>query len=178
MSMKGFNQISLLSGAIIFAVLLSIISCRGDKSEETNQNSQGLPIPGVEYVGRESCKSCHEKEYNLFQGSDHDQAMDHATDSTVLGDFDDASFTNFGITSRFFRRDGKYYVNTEGPDGNMTDYEIQYVFGVRPLQQYLIEFPGGRYQCLPICWDTRPTSTMSHLRRRARCSSGTSSKGP
>ena len=66
MSMKGFNQISLLSGAIIFAVLLSIISCRGDKSEETNQNSQGLPIPGAEYVGRESCKSCHEKEYNLL----------------------------------------------------------------------------------------------------------------
>lgn len=44
-------------------------------------------------------------------------------------------------------------VNTEGPDGELTDYEITYTFGVHPLQQYLIEFPGGRKQCLGVAWD-------------------------
>jgi hypothetical protein len=26
---------------------------------------------------------------------------------------------------------------------------------VWPLQQYLVAFPGGRYQTLPLCWDAR-----------------------
>ena len=75
---------------------------------------------------------------------------------TVLGDFSDTRFTHAGITSTFFRRDGKFYVNTDGPDGTLHDYEIQYTFGVTPLQQYLVEFPGGRLQALSIAWDTRP----------------------
>ncbi len=47
-------------------------------------------------------------------------------------------------------------VRTDGPDGKLADYEIAYTFGVFPLQQYLIAFPGGRYQALPIAWDARP----------------------
>ena len=40
-----------------------------------------------------------------------------------------------------------------GPDGKMADFEIQYTFGVEPLQQYLIELDKGRVQALPIAWD-------------------------
>ena len=32
--------------------------------------------------------------------------MQHATDKTVLGDFNDASFDYYGVHSRFFRKDG------------------------------------------------------------------------
>jgi tetratricopeptide (TPR) repeat protein len=74
----------------------------------------------------------------------------------VLGNFADARFTYAGTTSRFFRRGGKFFVNTDGPDGKLADYEIKYTFGVRPLQQYLVEFPGGRLQALSIAWDSRP----------------------
>ena len=75
---------------------------------------------------------------------------------TVLGDFNDTNFTYAGVTSRFFQRDGKFFVNTDGPDGRSGDFEIQYTFGVAPLQQYLVEFPGGRLQALGIAWDARP----------------------
>jgi len=47
-------------------------------------------------------------------------------------------------------------VRTEGPDGKLQDYSIAYTFGVEPLQQYLIAFPGGRLQALGIAWDSRP----------------------
>jgi predicted CXXCH cytochrome family protein len=80
--------------------------------------------------------------------------MQEASAETVLGDFDDVTFEHLGVTSRFFRRGESFYVNTEGPDGEPADFEITYTFGVEPLQQYLIEFPGGRYQCLTIAWDT------------------------
>ncbi len=82
--------------------------------------------------------------------------MEEATESTVLGDFDGATFEQAGVVSTFSRREGRYFVRTDGPDGALHDYEIAYTFGVDPLQQYLVAFPGGRYQALGIAWDSRP----------------------
>lgn len=76
--------------------------------------------------------------------------MDHATEKTVLGDFNDASFDYYGVRSRFFRKDGKFLVETDGPDGKLTTFQVKYTFGVDPLQQYLIEFHDGRVQALSI----------------------------
>ena len=82
--------------------------------------------------------------------------MAAANAATVRGDFADSTFTHFGVTSRFFRRDGRFFVNTEGADGRYADFEIRYTFGIDPLQQYLIELPGGRLQAFSVAWDTRP----------------------
>ncbi|HLG82023.1 MAG TPA: tetratricopeptide repeat protein [Bradyrhizobium sp.] len=82
--------------------------------------------------------------------------MQHATETTVLGNFNDASFDHYGVHSRFFRKDGKFLVETDGPDGELTVYQVKYTFGIDPLQQYLIEFPDGRIQALSIAWDSRP----------------------
>ena len=105
------------------------------------------------FVGREVCRPCHEAAFTSWQGSDHDLAMDMATAETVRGDFDNAVFTSKGMTSSFFMRGGKFFVNTEGPDGELADFEITHTFGHEPLQQYLVPFPGGRLQCLSIAWD-------------------------
>ena len=110
------------------------------------------------YVGSRACSACHEQAYRAWTSSHHDLAMQEATQKSVLGDFDNATFTAFGVTSRFFKKDGDFYVNTEGPDGELWDYKIDYTFGVYPLQQYLIAFPRGRYQTLGVAWDTRPES--------------------
>ena len=48
----------------------------------------------------------------------------------VRGNFANAKFSYAGITSTFFKRDGKFFVNTDGPDGKLADYEIKYTFGV------------------------------------------------
>lgn len=82
--------------------------------------------------------------------------MQHATDKTVLGNFDDASLDYFGVHSRFFRRGDKFLVETDGPDGKLALFEVKYTFGIDPLQQYLVEFPDGRIQALSIAWDSRP----------------------
>jgi predicted CXXCH cytochrome family protein len=115
------------------------------------------PIQGAEatFVGSETCAGCHQAEAKLWRGSQHQRAMAHATDKSVLGDFTDATFDYYGVKSRFFRKDGKYLVETDGPDGELSVFEIKYTFGVDPLQQYLIEFPDGRLQSLSIAWDSR-----------------------
>ncbi len=105
------------------------------------------------FVGSEKCKSCHKREYDLWKDSHHDRAMEVASDETVLGDFNDVTLEHHGVVSRFYRQDSKFYVNTPGPGGEMGGFEVTHTFGWYPLQQYLVPFPGGRYQCLPIAWD-------------------------
>jgi predicted CXXCH cytochrome family protein len=108
------------------------------------------------YVGAAACAPCHAAETALWQSSDHAAAMRVANDATVLGDFNGGAVTNNGVTTTFHRRDGRFAVRTEGADGRPADFVVAYTFGVRPLQQYLVEFPRGRYQALPLAWDTRP----------------------
>ncbi|MGR9000094.1 MAG: multiheme c-type cytochrome, partial [Gammaproteobacteria bacterium] len=115
-----------------------------------------MPVETKDYVGASVCKECHQAEFEAWQGSHHDMAMQEASAQTVLGDFNNAKFKHGDIESTFFKREGKFMVRTDGPDGKLTDYPITYTFGVTPLQQYLIAFPGGRYQALSIAWDSRP----------------------
>jgi tetratricopeptide (TPR) repeat protein len=110
------------------------------------------------YIGSEKCASCHKQEYDLYKNSDHDLAMKHADSTTILGDFNNSAFTHFGITSKFYKKDDRYFVFTEDQNGEMKEFRVNYTFGYFPLQQYLIEFNNGRIQCLPLCWDTRPKS--------------------
>jgi len=84
--------------------------------------------------------------------------MQIADQATVLGDFDDAEFDYFGRKTRFFRRDNDFIVATQDADGQKKEYKVTYTFGVTPLQQYLVEFPGGRMQALPFSWDARPAA--------------------
>jgi Tfp pilus assembly protein PilF len=116
------------------------------------------PVPAesaAQFVGSERCRKCHESAFDKWRGSYHDLAMDVAGEKSVLGNFDNATFTDpyNHFTSRFYREDGKYFVETEGPDGKPGKFEIKYTFGAYPLQQYLVPFPGGRLQCLNIAWD-------------------------
>jgi tetratricopeptide (TPR) repeat protein len=113
------------------------------------------PPVAATYVSTAVCTQCHAKEHAAWQGSQHDRAMQIASEKTVLGDFASAKFSGAGTTATFFRRDGKFFVNTDGSDGKPADFEVKYAFGVEPLQQYLIELPGGRLQALGLAWDTR-----------------------
>lgn len=110
--------------------------------------------PATFVTSRASAK-CHKKEYEEWQNSHHAKSMAVAAEETVLGDFNDAVFEKDGVSSRFYRKDGGYFVHTQGVDGKMAEFKISHTFGWYPLQQYLIPFPDGRLQCLPIAWDVQ-----------------------
>ncbi len=55
----------------------------------------------------------------------------------------------------------KFFVRTEGIGGKTQDFEITHTFGYTPLQQYLIPFEDGKYQCLPIAWNTEKKKWFS-----------------
>ncbi len=120
-----------------------------------NQGQRDTGTPETTFVGSSACQDCHKPEFDKWQGSHHDLAMDVANETTVLGDFEDSEFTLHGITTRFYKKDGEYFVYTNGPGGVMDEFRITHTFGWYPLQQYLVPFPGGRLQTLPIAWDSR-----------------------
>jgi predicted CXXCH cytochrome family protein len=116
-------------------------------------NSEIDNVGEPQFVGKETCIDCHKIAYDLWQGSDHDLAMDLATDSTVKADFNNVVFIYKGMEHKFYKRDGKFYVFTDGPDGNMAEFEVKYTFGHFPLQQYLVPMDGGKLQTLALTWD-------------------------
>ncbi|MBW2414052.1 MAG: hypothetical protein JRG76_06025, partial [Deltaproteobacteria bacterium] len=149
------NKRSIRTVCIGLALGSAMLGCGGgDEPGPVEPAPAGAVRPA--FVGGEACASCHAAEAERWQGSHHDLAMQPATESTVLGDFGGAELTHLGVTSRFSKRDARFVVRTDGPDGALRDYEVAYTFGVEPLQQYLVRFPDGRVQALPLAWDTRP----------------------
>lgn len=109
----------------------------------------------ADFVGTPVCRSCHTDAFEAWQGSHHDLAMQPATPESVLGDFDDVTVEHFGVETTFLRADGEYRIRTQGSDGKIADFSVPFVFGVAPLQQYLIALPDGRLQAFGIAWDSR-----------------------
>jgi tetratricopeptide (TPR) repeat protein len=141
---------------ILFAFAVVIYGVGSCSTEgETKDPNAITDLAEAAYVGSKSCQSCHAPEFADWKKSDHFKAMLPANDTTVLGDFNNASFTADGVNSRFYTQDGKYYINTQGKDGQNHDYQVLYTFGHFPLQQYLIAFPGGRMQATRLSWDSR-----------------------
>lgn len=110
------------------------------------------------YVGSERCAGCHQREASFWKSSQHRRALEMARADTVLGRFDGATFEKDGVVTRFWTKDGRFLVDTQGPDGKPGTFEAKYTLGLEPLQQYLIEMPGGRLQAFGIAWDSRPAN--------------------
>ncbi|HJW52283.1 MAG TPA: multiheme c-type cytochrome, partial [Burkholderiaceae bacterium] len=143
--------------ALTAVLLLAAVAWQLARAPTRPATNPPIATPVVaSFAGSLACKSCHEQQYSAWTSSQHARAMQHATAETVRGDFNDAKLTYQGVTSIFFKRDGRFFVRTDGPDGKLDDFEVKYTFGVEPLQQYLVELPGGRLQALAVSWDTRP----------------------
>lgn len=150
MDIKRYKNLALALGVALILFLPAYLLVEFFKSNK-------LPVDEVkapDYIGVEKCKECHLGEYNAWKGSHHDRAMDIATDSTVLADFSDALLESGGHVHKMYRRGEAFFVYTDGEDGTMQEFEVKYVFGFTPLQQYLVEFDSGRLQVLPLTWNT------------------------
>jgi tetratricopeptide (TPR) repeat protein len=147
--------------ALIWLVVLAVVgsACR-KTAEEVVVDAEPAPMASAvlkpaEYVGTESCASCHEAEHQDWVGSHHDLAMQKATPETVLGDFSGAKVKYYKETARFVRDGDTFAVEALGADGKRTRFPVIYTFGIEPLQQYLVEVEPGRLQAFPVVWDTR-----------------------
>ncbi len=153
--MKRFVGTTLIILISLLYTLVPILLESCSDSHDGKKESVSSSESASEYVGSAKCQSCHVEQFNDWKKSDHYLAMQEAWDSTVLGDFNDVVYEADGVSSRFFKIDGKFFINTEGDDGKNHDFQVQYTFGYYPLQQYLIAFPDGRFQATRLSWDSK-----------------------
>lgn len=135
---------------VLSFLVIGVVLKASHASAQETQKSDAQHAAHARFVGSSTCAACHATEHAEWRSSQHHAAMQVADDKTVLGDFGGAKFSKNGIESTFFKKDGKFWVRTDGPEGTLADFEIRYTFGVAPLQQYLIELPGGRVQALGL----------------------------
>ena len=153
---KNKTILIVMKGRILSLVFfgLFVLSCESEKKDEYREIEEAATLIGEGYVGDQNCKACHEKEYDLWEGSHHDKAMQEVNERTVLGDFNDHSVSLDGVEYLFYRKGSDFAVKVTELDGSVQDYTISYVFGIAPLQQYMVNFPKGRIQVLRASWDT------------------------
>jgi predicted CXXCH cytochrome family protein len=135
-------------------VSVGLVSAPGSNA----QTAPDIEKPAAEhpaYVSNTVCAECHAKEHEAWQKSHHAWALKTATSDSVLGDFDNSVFEHDGGRSRFFKRDDRFFVETDGPGGALAEHEIKYTIGIEPLQQYLVELDRGRLQALDVAWSTQ-----------------------
>ena len=150
------SEPAVFSGRLIWSAALAAVLVLLAVGFVFHRQNEKEVLSKASFVGSEICSGCHQAAAKSWGISQHRAAMQHATERTVLGDFRDAGFDYYGVHSRFYRENGKFLVETDGPDGRLAVFEVKFTFGVDPLQQYLIEFPDGRIQALSIAWDSRP----------------------
>ena len=150
----------LIGAGLLFVCVYAVVSWQDGAS-----NVRGLAEGRkAEFVGRQVCVECHAPQSQSFVGSHHDLAMDLATETSVLATFDNVERTHLGVHARMWKRGEDFMIHTEGPDGEYRDFQIQYVFGVEPLQQYMVELQRdenhqenevSRLQVLRWSWDVK-----------------------
>lgn len=143
-------------------LLLSLLAAGVWKYRQlhSGQPASAIQVSAV-LADEQQCSACHQPESSAWKGSHHHLAMQVATSATVLGNFDDARFTGRGESAHFFKKDGKFWIETEGADGKPAVFEATHTFGVEPLQQYLLALPGGKLQAFTVVWDTEKKKWFS-----------------
>lgn len=115
-----------------------------------------VDLSRVAYAGSDACKSCHPGRYESWHRTFHRTMTQEARPGAVLGDFDDATCTYDGITSRFTREGDGYFITTldaqDPASGRMTKYPVELTVGSRRFQQYVTRI-GTKHWRLPLAWD-------------------------
>lgn len=81
-----------------------------------------------------------------------------ATPENVVGNFSAPPLKHHQQETSFSKVGDQYHISTDQGTPSAATLNLQYTFGIFPLQQYLTALPGGRWQSLPFAWDARSTT--------------------
>jgi tetratricopeptide (TPR) repeat protein len=108
----------------------------------------------AQYAGSESCKSCHEEAYAQWVKSNHGLAERLPVAALDRAAFDPTrSFKHGTQRTTVMMRGTNYAVNCPGLTASNETHLVARVIGNDPLRQFLVPFPGGRFQTLEASYD-------------------------
>lgn len=125
----GFKWPLPAGGILLAAALIGAGVWWAQRAATSAPASPGGSAARATFVDEAGCATCHATQHQAWIGSHHDLAMQEPSASAVSGDFSGSSFGRQGMKSRFFQRDGGFWVNTEGPEGKLADFRVRDTFG-------------------------------------------------
>jgi hypothetical protein len=94
---------------IALSIPLYVVQDRARRSAD----SQAI-TPAAAFVGSDACRDCHPNEYDKWQGSHHQWPWPWHRMKRFWEISPMPSFDHFGVTSRFYKKDGRFMVATPG----------------------------------------------------------------
>lgn len=152
---------------IALLLLLTYWATRSNDSPKPNQaapgtiaqNSFALDTDSSTYAaygGSASCKECHAEAYELWAKSHHGLAERLPSPALDAAAFVPArTFAHATQKTAMLETNGHYALHTIGPNGSNETFLVDRIIGHEPLRQFLIPFPGGRWQAAEASWDPR-----------------------
>src|SRR5450759_3055508 len=128
------SRVATLAAVVLIAIAFAAFVV----GRHWQQSTKPAGAPRAKFVGAAACASCHAAEDAAWKSSQHAVAMQDARQGAVLGRFDATRFRSGAVTSTFFRRGDRYFVNTDGKDGALHDYEIRWT-SAGELHEVLLE---------------------------------------
>lgn len=108
------------------------------------------------YAGSASCRGCHEEAFALWEASNHGRAEREPEPAMDGPAFDPTrTFAHGSQSTTVGSTNGAYRVVTIGPSKAPGEFTVGRVIGHDPLRQFLVPFPGGRFQTLEASYDPR-----------------------
>ena len=108
----------------------------------------------AQYAGSKSCRECHQDQFDLWLGSDHQLAErlpEAGMDGMAFNPHREIKQPH--QTSDISSKDGRFHIATRGLSGKKESFEVERVIGETPLRQYLIKFPRGLFQAVDLSHD-------------------------
>jgi predicted CXXCH cytochrome family protein len=138
-----------LTAALSLVAATALCAC-DESPAEPEPTSPSTPF---EFIGSAACTECHVDEFVLWRNSHHALAMREASPGTVAAEFNEVTVDLEGQKMRFLRDGEQYEIEATDRDGTRRTFPVLSAFGVAPLQQYVVDYGGGRRQIPTIAWD-------------------------
>src|SRR5262249_7063496 len=132
--------------SLIIFLLISGISVVAAIDHEIKQP---VELESKKYVQSATCIRCHPNHYESWSRTYHRTMTQISGTNSVLGNFDNATYSYNGVVSHFYRDGTNYFIRTVGSDGQERDFPIARTIGSRRIQQYVTRI-GDRYMRLPL----------------------------
>jgi hypothetical protein len=105
------------------------------------------------YLKSTDCRSCHADHYASWARTFHSRMTQEARPETVQGDFEhDNNFEYLGVKARMEKRNDRFFMTLNYPDGRGETINIDRTVGSRRIEQYLTKQPN-QYTRLPLAYD-------------------------
>lgn len=144
----------MVAGALVLGLLLK----PGRLGNVPAGAQQGQPAGSRDsaFGGSRSCQPCHEDAFANWEHSHHALAERLIQTNLDALAFDPPWKIRHGSQTSFARcTAGRFELVTLGTNNRVEPFPVVRVLGVSPLRQFLVPFPGGRYQMTELAFDPR-----------------------